>query len=125
MLDRATPATCRVSTGDLVCLYDCGSCSRGVDLLCGRFGRGSEWCVVGDAVPVAVSGDDSCGLALGCRSASVVGFGDYADARAHLDDALGLLANCADIYTRCDDTNRRLCNQSNDQNLWMALGEVT
>ena len=34
------------------------------------------------------------------------------DARAHLDDALGLLANCADIYTRCDDTNRRLCNQA-------------
>ena len=39
-------------------------------------------------------------------------FGDYAYARAHLDDALGLLANCADIYTRCDDTNRRLCNQA-------------
>ena len=39
-------------------------------------------------------------------------YGDYADARAHLDDALGLLANCADIYTRCDDTNRRLCNQA-------------
>ena len=37
-------------------------------------------------------------------------YGDYADARAHLDDALGLLANCADIYSRCDDTNRRLCN---------------
>lgn len=26
-------------------------------------------------------------------------YGDYADARAHLDDALGLLANCADIYS--------------------------
>ncbi len=39
-------------------------------------------------------------------------YGDYADARSHLDDALGLLANCADIYTRCDDTNRRLCNQA-------------
>ncbi len=39
-------------------------------------------------------------------------YGDYADARAHLDDALGLLANCADIYARCDDTNRRLCNQA-------------
>lgn len=38
--------------------------------------------------------------------------GDYADARAHLDDALGLLDNCADIYSRCHDTNRRLCNQS-------------
>ena len=39
-------------------------------------------------------------------------FGDYAEARAHLDDALGLLGDCADIYTRCDDTNRRLCNQA-------------
>ena len=39
-------------------------------------------------------------------------YGDYAEARAHLDDALGLLANCADIYARCDDTNRRLCNQA-------------
>lgn len=39
-------------------------------------------------------------------------YGAYADARAHLDDALGLLANCADIYARCDDTNRRLCNQA-------------
>ena len=39
-------------------------------------------------------------------------FGDYADARGHLYDALGLLANCANIYTRCDDTNRRLCNQA-------------
>ena len=39
-------------------------------------------------------------------------YGDYAEARAHLDDALGLLANCADIYARCDDTNRRLGNQA-------------
>ena len=31
---------------------------------------------------------------------------------AHFGDALGLLANCADIYARCDDTNRRLCNQA-------------
>lgn len=38
--------------------------------------------------------------------------GEYADARAHLADALNLLANCADIYARCDDTNRRLCNQA-------------
>ena len=37
--------------------------------------------------------------------------GEYADARAHLDDALGLPSNCADIYARCDDANRRLCNQ--------------
>lgn len=35
-----------------------------------------------------------------------------ADARAHLDDALNLLEHCADIYARCDDTNRRLCNQA-------------
>ena len=43
--------------------------------------------------------------------------GEYADARAHLDDALNLLENCAlencaDIYARCDDANRRLCNQA-------------
>lgn len=37
--------------------------------------------------------------------------GDYADARVHLDDALNLLADCANIYQRCDDANRRLCNQ--------------
>jgi site-specific DNA recombinase len=36
----------------------------------------------------------------------------YAEARVHLDDALNLLANCADIYARCDDANRRLCNQA-------------
>ena len=38
--------------------------------------------------------------------------GEYTDARAHLDDALNLLSNCADIYSRCDDANRRLCNQA-------------
>ena len=38
--------------------------------------------------------------------------GEYTDARAHLDDARNLLENCADIYTRCDDVNRRLCNQA-------------
>lgn len=38
--------------------------------------------------------------------------GDYADARTHLDDALNLLTDCADIYQRCDDANRRLCNQA-------------
>ena len=38
--------------------------------------------------------------------------GEYTDARAHLDDALNLLRNCADIYARCDDANRRLCNQA-------------
>lgn len=36
----------------------------------------------------------------------------YADARVHLDGALNLLADCADIYRRCDDANRRLCNQA-------------
>ncbi len=36
----------------------------------------------------------------------------YADARAHLKEALTLLENCADIYARCDDANRRLCNQA-------------
>ncbi len=38
--------------------------------------------------------------------------GDHADATAHLDDALGLLVNYADTYTRCDDTNPQLCNQA-------------
>ena len=38
--------------------------------------------------------------------------GEYTDARAHLDDALNLLQNCADIYARCDDANGRLCNQA-------------
>ncbi|MCH6471233.1 recombinase family protein [Sinomonas terrae] len=38
--------------------------------------------------------------------------GEYSEARAHLDDALNLLEHCADIYSRCDDTNRRLCNQA-------------
>ena len=39
-------------------------------------------------------------------------YGEYTDARAHLDDALNLLENCAEIYARCDDANRRLCNQA-------------
>ncbi|SBT28689.1 Recombinase [Propionibacterium freudenreichii] len=38
--------------------------------------------------------------------------GEYTDARAHLDDSLNLLEHCADIYHRCDDANRRLCNQA-------------
>lgn len=37
--------------------------------------------------------------------------GECTDARAHLDDVLNLLENCADIYARRDDANRRLCNQ--------------
>jgi hypothetical protein len=36
--------------------------------------------------------------------------GIYTDAREHLDDALNLLGNCADIYVRCADANRRLCD---------------
>lgn len=36
----------------------------------------------------------------------------YAKARANLEDSIGLLAHAADIYRRCDDTNRRLCNQA-------------
>jgi site-specific DNA recombinase len=32
--------------------------------------------------------------------------------RVHLDDALNLLEDCADIYARCDDANRRLWNQA-------------
>lgn len=38
--------------------------------------------------------------------------GEYTDARAHLDDALNPLGNCADIHARCDDANRRLCNEA-------------
>ena len=38
--------------------------------------------------------------------------GEYTDARANLNDPLNLLEHCADIYTRCDDANRRLCNQA-------------
>lgn len=37
---------------------------------------------------------------------------EYASARANVDDSLGLLANVAGIYQRCDDANRRLCNQA-------------
>jgi hypothetical protein len=37
---------------------------------------------------------------------------EYADARANLDDSLHLLERAADIYARCDDANRRLCNQA-------------
>ncbi len=32
--------------------------------------------------------------------------------RANLEDSLGLLAYVADICRRCDDANRRLCNQA-------------
>lgn len=36
----------------------------------------------------------------------------YAAARANLQDPIGLLAYVAGIYRRCDDANRRLCNQA-------------
>ena len=38
--------------------------------------------------------------------------GQYTEAKLHLEDALNFLENCADIYSRCDDANRRLCNQA-------------
>ncbi|CEG94207.1 Recombinase [Propionibacterium freudenreichii] len=38
--------------------------------------------------------------------------GEYADARDHLRDSLNLLEHCAETYARCDDANRRLCNQA-------------
>jgi DNA invertase Pin-like site-specific DNA recombinase len=38
--------------------------------------------------------------------------GEYADARANLEDSLTLLENAATMYTNADDANRRLCNQS-------------
>ena len=31
---------------------------------------------------------------------------------SHLDEALSLVANCADVYARCDNANRCLCNQA-------------
>ncbi len=37
---------------------------------------------------------------------------EFADARNNLDDSLNLLEQAADIYARCDDANRRLCNQA-------------
>ncbi|MCI1747690.1 MAG: recombinase family protein, partial [Acidipropionibacterium sp.] len=37
---------------------------------------------------------------------------EYLEARENLEDSLGLLANIAGIYQRCDDLNRRLCNQA-------------
>lgn len=37
---------------------------------------------------------------------------EYASARNNLDDSLNLLEHAADIYARCDDANRRLCNQA-------------
>lgn len=38
--------------------------------------------------------------------------GEYAFARANLDDSLTLLSNVTDIYAHADDANRRLCNQA-------------
>jgi hypothetical protein len=38
--------------------------------------------------------------------------GDYANAKAELDDTLDLLADAASIYERGDDETRRLCNQA-------------
>lgn len=37
---------------------------------------------------------------------------EYAAARENLDDCLALLANVSLIYSRCDNQNRRLCNQA-------------
>ena len=38
--------------------------------------------------------------------------GEYADAKAVLTRCLDLLDNLADLYARCDDVTRRLCNQA-------------
>lgn len=38
--------------------------------------------------------------------------GQYAEARANLDDSLGLLSNAADIGANADNANRRLRNQA-------------
>ena len=39
-------------------------------------------------------------------------YGDYAEARAELEDSLNLLGDAAAIYQRGDDETRRLCNQA-------------
>ena len=37
---------------------------------------------------------------------------EYASSRENLEDSLALLANVSLIYERCDDANRRICNQA-------------
>ena len=37
---------------------------------------------------------------------------EYASSRENLEDSLALLANVSLIYGRCDDANRRICNQA-------------
>ncbi len=67
-----------------------------------------------DAIPLAVLKREQDRIAgeLDQVNRHYAHHGEYTDARAHLDDALNLLENCADIYARCDDANRRLCNQA-------------
>jgi hypothetical protein len=36
---------------------------------------------------------------------------EYLEARQNLEDSLGLLVSVSDIYQRCEDLNRRLCNE--------------
>ena len=44
-------------------------------------------------------------------------------ARAHLDDALNLLANCSEIYAHCDNANRRLYNQAFFTKIYIDEGD--
>ena len=131
VLDRPGPATSCARTGNFGCLRDCGSCSRGVDLLGGRLGRGPEGCVVGDAVAVSVGGDHACGLAPGCGSSSVVGrrskslrprcvLGECSfecGVGAGLDQFLPLVESGSHLGV---DDSVRLWDEAGDESRWLA-----
>lgn len=53
-----------------------------------------------------------CGSRLLVCNAKNAHHDEYAVARNNLDDSLHLLEHAADIYARCEDANRRLCNQA-------------
>lgn len=55
----------------LTYLVERGARSGGVELLRGRLGRATDGRVVGDAVPVSVGRDHTCGLAPGRGSSSI------------------------------------------------------
>ncbi len=112
-------------------LVERGARPCGVDLLCGRLGRGSERCVVGDAVAVSVGGDYAGGLAPGRRSSSVVrlrskglrprhALGQRAveyGVGACLDQLLSLVERCSHLDV---DDSMRLCKEAGDESRWLA-----
>ena len=107
-------------------LVERGARPCGVDLLYGRLGRGSERCVVGDAVAVSVGGDYAGGLAPGRRSSSVVrlrskglrprhALGQRAveyGVGACLDQFLSLVERCSHLDV---DDSMRLCKEAGDE----------